>query len=175
MEILQRRCYYVKVRSYSKSIAKAHLFIVCSLAISVKMSALLYMPGFLIIMCQSLGLVQTVSYGILILLMQAVLGYPFLSEHPWQYLSGAFDLSRVFLYKWTVNWRFLGEETFLSPTFAKALLFCHLCTLLAFAHFKWCAKEGGLYQLVLNSLKRPWTGSRQVTADRESRIVLQLY
>ena len=136
------------------------------------MSALLYLPGFLVILCQTLGLAQAVSYGFLIVLVQVILGWPFLSTYPWEYLSGAFDLSRVFLFKWTVNWRFLGEEAFLSPALAKTLLLCHVCTLLAFAHFKWCAKEGGLHRLVLNSLKNPWIPSRHHNATRKLDCLL---
>lgn len=38
------------------------------------------------------------------------------------YFTSAFDFSRQFLYKWTVNWRFITEDTFHSREFATALL-----------------------------------------------------
>lgn len=102
---------------------------------------------------------QAVLYGFLIVLFQAILGKPFMEEYPLQYLAGAFDLSRVFLFKWTVNWRFLGESLFLDPALAKALLLGHLCTLLTFAHVKWCDTDGGLFELLGTSLKNPFKGS----------------
>jgi len=48
------------------------------------------------------------------------------------YIIGAFDLSRVFLYEWTVNWRFLPEEIFVDRTFHLALLGVHISLLLLF-------------------------------------------
>ena len=43
-------------------------------------------------------------------LHQALIGVEFLRAYPWQYLSRAFELSRVFFFKWTVNFRFLPED-----------------------------------------------------------------
>lgn len=41
---------------------------------------------------------------------QVVVGMPFLALHPVSYLSKAFELGRVFEFKWTVNWAFLPPE-----------------------------------------------------------------
>lgn len=49
------------------------------------------------------------------------------------YLSKAFELSRQFMFKWTVNWRFVGEETFLSREFSLALLVLHVSLLAIFS------------------------------------------
>lgn len=68
---------------------------------------------------------------------QYVLAFPFLRANPIGYLSQAFEFSRQFLFKWTVNWRFLGEETFLSLEFASALLACHVSQLLFFINERW--------------------------------------
>lgn len=54
------------------------------------------------------------SYLPLPLCPQLVLGLPFLLVNPVGYVSRAFDLGRQFLFKWTVNWRFLPEDIFLS-------------------------------------------------------------
>jgi alpha-1,3-mannosyltransferase len=62
--------------------------------------------------------------------LQVLLALPFLLSNPYNYLKGAFDLGRVFLFKWTVNWRFLPEETFLHPGFHVALLAAHVLVLL---------------------------------------------
>lgn len=42
-------------------------------------------------------------------LLQALLGAPFLAAAPGSYLQKAFELSRVFMHKWTVNLKFLPE------------------------------------------------------------------
>ena len=70
-------------------------------------------------------------------LMQVVLGYEFLVANARSYLSRAFEFSRQFMFKWTVNWRFVGEETFLSKPFSIALLSAHVVLLLAFLHTRW--------------------------------------
>ena len=49
----------------------------------------------------------------------------------------AFNLGRQFLFKWTVNWRFLPEWLFLSRYFHISLLACHLTVLLLFYLCKW--------------------------------------
>jgi len=140
--------------------------ILFSVAISVKMSVLLYIPGLFIILLRRRGFIQAALYGLLIVLFQAILGKPFLVEYPLQYLAGSFDLSRVFLFKWTVNWRFLGEDIFLDPALAKGLLLGHLCALVAFAHVKWCHSDGGLFGLLCTSLRNPFKGSlKPLTSD----------
>lgn len=58
------------------------------------------------------------------------------------YLKKAFELSRVFLFKWTVNWRFVGEETFLSKPFSQLLLVAHAGLLAAFAASRWLDPSG---------------------------------
>lgn len=67
---------------------------------------------------------------------QVLFGYPF-RKASIPYFSRAFELSRAFLYKWTVNWRFISEETFLSRPFALGLLSIHLALLLWFAATRW--------------------------------------
>lgn len=63
-------------------------------------------------------------------------GYPFRKRAP-SYFARAFELSRVFLYKWTVNWRFVPESTFLSKPFALGLLAAHAGLLLWYARTRW--------------------------------------
>ena len=41
------------------------------------------------------------------------------------------------MYKWTVNWRFVDETTFLSPLFAIGLLGVHAALLVLFLTTKW--------------------------------------
>ena len=68
---------------------------------------------------------------------QLLLSLPFLMENPLGYMNGAFDLGRQFMFKWTVNWRFLPEWLFLSRSFHLLLLSAHLLTLLLFALRRW--------------------------------------
>ena len=51
-------------------------------------------------------IVQGTAAGVL---LQLVLGAPFLVAAPASYLRKAFELSRVFLHQWTVNLHFLPE------------------------------------------------------------------
>jgi alpha-1,3-mannosyltransferase len=53
------------------------------------------------------------------------------------YVSRAFQLNRQFLYKWTVNWRFVPEDIFLSSTFSSSLLAVHGLLLLLFCTTRW--------------------------------------
>ena len=61
---------------------------------------------------------------------QLALSYPFFSlsntDLTKSYFTSAFDLSRQFLYEWTVNWRFIPENVFLSKEFSNNLLFFHV-------------------------------------------------
>jgi len=51
-------------------------------------------------------IVQGTAAGVL---LQLVLGAPFLVAAPASYLRKAFEMSRVFLHQWTVNLHFLPE------------------------------------------------------------------
>ena len=66
-----------------------------------------------------------------------MLGAPFLLANPVAYLKGSFDLGRVFLYEWTVNWRFLPENVFVHPGFHIALLLVHLGLLALYSGTWW--------------------------------------
>ncbi|KAG7195053.1 dolichyl-P-Man:Man(5)GlcNAc(2)-PP-dolichol alpha-1,3-mannosyltransferase [Scheffersomyces spartinae] len=149
----------LQLASYTYSILSTYLFVLCgvaadlySLAISVKMNALLYLPGFIFVCYFLLGenLIKLLLVLLIIPLIQVLVGWKFLiplyhDEEAkylrYQYLSNAFDFSRTFLYKWTVNWRFLSEQVFLSKTFHKSLLFLHGVVLLCFVVFKFTKKH----------------------------------
>ncbi|TDL27387.1 glycosyltransferase family 58 protein [Rickenella mellea] len=126
-----------------------------SLAVSVKMNVLLYMPGVLLILWKRNGCLGTARHVLRFVGVQAIVAFPFLSRYPGEYLSQAFDLSRIFLYKWTVNWRFINEEIFLSPEWAKGLLIGHVCVLMAFAAVKWCRQDKGLFGVISRGLVHP--------------------
>lgn len=139
-----------------------------SAALSIKMSVFLYLPGILVVLFKRHGLLYTLRHLLAMGLVQAWLAAPFLRQHPLPYLRNAFDLSRVFLYKWTVNWRFLDEQTFLSARLAKGLLFGHALTLIAFGLAKWCRRDGGTFTVIKNGLRRPGQPGSMVPMSADS-------
>ncbi|KAF8638821.1 hypothetical protein AX17_001879 [Amanita inopinata Kibby_2008] len=126
-----------------------------SLALSVKMSILLYLPGLLVILFKRRGLGSTLRYVITIIAIQMLIAVPFLQQDGWEYFQSAFDFGRVFLYKWTVNWRIINENTFLSQGWAQSLLIGHISTLAAFGLFKWCSDDGGMMAVLRRGITRP--------------------
>jgi hypothetical protein len=131
------------------------LVIVSSLALSVKMSILLYIPAVGLLLLKRRGLVQTALYLSVVIVIQMMLAFDFLTSYPWEYISGAFDLSRAFLYKWTVNWKMVEESTFLRPEFARVLIVGHLTVLAIFGFFKWPKADGGALYLIREAMKNP--------------------
>nr|XP_013015831.1 dol-P-Man:Man(5)GlcNAc(2)-PP-Dol alpha-1,3-mannosyltransferase isoform X3 [Cavia porcellus] len=108
-----------------------------SLAVSVKMNVLLFAPGLLFLLLTQFGFHGALPKLGICAALQVVLGLPFLLENPLGYLSRSFDLGRQFLFRWTVNWRFLPEALFLHRAFHLALLAAHLSLLLLFALRRW--------------------------------------
>ena len=90
-----------------------------------------------------------------IIILQGLIGLPFLREYPWEYLVGAFDFSRVFQYRWTVNWRFVPEEIFLSKPFAKGLFVIHLTILVIFLFNRWFIDLRGSFATIITAIKYP--------------------
>ncbi|MCO5579561.1 hypothetical protein L7F22_033418 [Adiantum nelumboides] len=117
---------------------------VFSVGVSVKMSVLLYAPPLLLLMFKALSLLDIAAALFIAAILQVLLGMPFLWFYPWDYFSKAFDLGRVFIHFWSVNFKFVPEAVFVSKGFALALLTLHLSLLVLFAHCKWCKHEHGL-------------------------------
>ncbi|RCH82160.1 dolichyl-P-Man:Man(5)GlcNAc(2)-PP-dolichol alpha-1,3-mannosyltransferase, partial [Rhizopus stolonifer] len=140
--------------TYRRWTVSAVLF---SLALSIKMNVLLFFPAYGILLWQTIGAYKTIAQLGLMVLIQIGLGYPFLSQYSSSYLSKAFEFSRVFDYTWTVNWRMMSEETFVSSWFAKELLAGHAFTLLMFIVCIWCPPKGGLIYVFKQgfSFKKP--------------------
>ncbi|CAN8016128.1 unnamed protein product, partial [Ixodes persulcatus] len=105
---------------------------ITSLAVSVKMNILLFAPALFVALLSTQGLFKTFLLITTCGFIQVGLGLPFLLSHPVSYLKGAFDLGRIFLFEWTVNWRFLPEEVFVDRRFHLALLALHLVAIACF-------------------------------------------
>jgi len=103
-----------------------------SLGVSIKMNVLLFAPSLLLLLWLRFGFWGTIPKLGICATLQVVLALPFLYTQPVSYFRGAFDFGRQFMYKWTVNWRFVDEETFLSSAFARGLLALHLTFLFLF-------------------------------------------
>uniref|UniRef100_A0A7S1KNQ2 dolichyl-P-Man:Man5GlcNAc2-PP-dolichol alpha-1,3-mannosyltransferase n=1 Tax=Percolomonas cosmopolitus TaxID=63605 RepID=A0A7S1KNQ2_9EUKA len=116
--------------------------LVFSFALSVKMNILLFLPGLLVLLTKRFGVWKMPMYVTGIALVQVVLALPFLYTEPHSYMKGAFDFGRKFFFKWTVNFKFLPEEVFLSDEFHKLLLAATALTLIVFG-FKWTRMDGG--------------------------------
>ncbi|XP_019265641.1 PREDICTED: dol-P-Man:Man(5)GlcNAc(2)-PP-Dol alpha-1,3-mannosyltransferase-like isoform X1 [Nicotiana attenuata] len=128
---------------------KWHLgLVIFSGAVSIKMNVLLYAPPLLLLMVKAMDIVGVISALAGAALVQIVIGLPFVLSHPASYISKAFDLGRVFIHFWSVNFKFVPEEIFVSKAFALSLLVAHLSLLLIFAHYRWCRHEGGLFAVV---------------------------
>ncbi|TMW55969.1 hypothetical protein Poli38472_008617 [Pythium oligandrum] len=103
-----------------------------SFAVSIKMNVLLFAPALFFLLLQSGGILRTLYYLTICATIQIILALPFLRHNWFNYLTKAFELSRVFTYKWTVNWKFLDEEVFVSKSLALGLLCGHMLFLVLF-------------------------------------------
>uniref|UniRef100_A0A0M3ID10 dolichyl-P-Man:Man5GlcNAc2-PP-dolichol alpha-1,3-mannosyltransferase n=1 Tax=Ascaris lumbricoides TaxID=6252 RepID=A0A0M3ID10_ASCLU len=124
-----------------------------SLAVSIKMNVLLFAPAVFFILLLNNGPAKTTFLLAVCGVVQLYIATPFLLYDPVSYLKRSFDLGRVFLFKWTVNWRFLREEVFLDKRLHVTLLVLHALLLLAFAGKVWFRSHGGLV-LLLHNLSR---------------------
>jgi alpha-1,3-mannosyltransferase len=83
-------------------------------------------------------------------------------ENPSGYINRAFEFGREFFYIWTVNFKFLPEEMFLSKKLALGLLVAHLTTLILYGFTKWTRVEGGPLKLIFGSRGE----TKKMTAER---------
>ncbi|KAF3095182.1 dolichyl-P-Man:Man(5)GlcNAc(2)-PP-dolichol alpha-1,3-mannosyltransferase, variant 2 [Orbilia oligospora] len=126
-----------------------------SLSVGVKMSSLLYLPALGLIFVLSTGSPgKALRLATLMLQIQVLLAVPFVASESGSlsgYLGRAFEFSRAFLWKWTVNWRFVGEEVFTSFSFKVGLLVVHIALLFFFLSTRWLRPvRGGLIQFIRN-------------------------
>jgi len=142
-----------------------------SFGVGIKMPLLLAAPAVSMILLQALPVKIAFNRASLIALAQFLLGLPFLLVNPWSYLTNAFNIGRRFLFKWTVNWRFVGEDTFTSPNFAIGLILANAAILTAFISNRWTRPSGlplsslfsTIYKPLPTKVQQQW--SRNVTPD----------
>jgi alpha-1,3-mannosyltransferase len=124
-----------------------------SWGLGIKMSLLLALPAIGVVLFLARGVGPSFKQAWLMAQLQVVIAFPFMSNLT-GYLSRAFEFSRQFLFKWTVNWRFVGEDVFLSREFSASLLVGHISALILFATTRWLRPaEKSISELVGNALK----------------------
>lgn len=77
--------------------------ILFGVAVNIKMSALLMLPGFLLVLDFKFGLVRTLLALGVIVGLQALIGLEFLLENPEAYLKMSYNFERAFLKVEQVN------------------------------------------------------------------------
>lgn len=172
--VLQQASYWYSTASstfiFLLNVVAADIY---SMAISTKMNALLYLPAFTMVsyFLNGENLLKTLSILLVIPLIQVIVGWKFLlpffndeeaSYLRWTYLKQAFNLSRKFLYEWTVNWKFVPEHIFLSDYFSTALLVLHAGFLLTFLFTRVLSPKltgKPLKQLLVDGLTRPFNST----------------
>jgi len=125
------------------------------------MSLLLILPAFGVLLFLAHGTVKAISLAGLIVIIQALIGWEFLHVKTNSYMGRAFELGRVFTYKWTVNWRFIDEETFLSRKFAIMLIIGHILTIIVFIERRWLRAAGLQLADVVQALGKPFGPMKQ--------------
>lgn len=115
--------------------------LVYSWGVGIKMSLLLVLPMIGILIFFTQGVFGTIAVLSSMGALQVLTAVPFL-RYPWAYFSRAFEFSRQFFFKWTVNWRFVGEDMFLSKQFSYTLLALHTSVLLTFILTRWLPPTG---------------------------------
>ncbi|PGG95854.1 hypothetical protein AJ79_09835 [Helicocarpus griseus UAMH5409] len=138
-----------------------------SMGVGVKMTLLLVAPAVAVTAVLGVGVIKAAGLGITAVSLQVLLAAPFLQENPQGYISRAFEFTRQFLFKWTVNWRFVGEDIFLSRYFALALLAAHASLLGIFSIFRWASPSNTSLTQFIKDIVR---GKQQPTRITNSFI-----
>ncbi|KAL1303625.1 hypothetical protein AAFC00_006985 [Neodothiora populina] len=147
--------------------------VIYSLGLGVKMSLLLALPAVGVILLQAVGRNGAIKNAVLMLVVQIVTGLPFLTHDANAYLSRAFEFSRQFFFKWTVNWRFVGEERFLSAGFSRSLMALHVSTLVLFITTRWLKPSQQTFVEVMRSVLSPSSVPPEKPAVIAARITPQ--
>ncbi|TVY84288.1 Dol-P-Man:Man(5)GlcNAc(2)-PP-Dol alpha-1,3-mannosyltransferase [Lachnellula suecica] len=125
-----------------------------SWGVGIKMTLLLALPSIGVMLFLARGVQASLKQAWMMIQLQVIIAFPFLPSNLTGYLSSAFEFSRQFMFKWTVNWRFVGEETFSSKEFSITLLVGHISALILFITTRWLRPaEKPLKELIGNALK----------------------
>ncbi|KAF4461902.1 dolichyl-P-Man:Man(5) c(2)-PP-dolichyl mannosyltransferase [Fusarium albosuccineum] len=149
--------------------------VVYSWGLGIKMSLLLVLPAVGVILFLGRGFNASLRLAWLMAQIQFAIGIPFITKNPRGYAARAFELSRQFKFEWTVNWRMLGEELFLSKSFALVLLLLHATVLLVFIAKRWIQPAGRPLSALIPSFLRAKSPFTQHEELRISHYVSPQY
>ncbi|KAI5463485.1 glycosyltransferase [Mariannaea sp. PMI_226] len=135
--------------------------------LGIKMSLLLVLPAVGVILFLGRGFNGSLRLAWLMAQVQFAIAIPFLAKNPWGYLGRAFELSRQFKFEWTVNWRMMGEEAFLSKSFSLVLLAFHFMVLVIFIVARWLQPANQPLHAMIPAFLR---GRSPFTKQEELRI-----
>lgn len=139
-------------------------FMVWVFGVGIKMTLLLAAPALAVILIQGVGLGEAVFLGTYGGMVQGFAAMPFLSnEIGFEYFFRAFDFGRRFLFKWTVNWRFLGEDMFDSRAFAITLIVLHVSLLFYFLKTRWIKPSS----LTISEFVKKWATLSMSVKDEQ--------
>ncbi|KAI1211034.1 glycosyltransferase family 58 protein [Annulohypoxylon truncatum] len=145
--------------------------IVYSWGLGIKMSLLLVLPAIGVVLLLGRGFSGSLKCAMIMVNIQIAIASPFLQENARGYASKAFELTRQFFFKWTVNWRFVGEDIFLSRPFSLFLLAMHAIVLIGFVVNKWLKPaQKPLFAMVAPILQLSSPFSPQEEREVASRV-----
>ena len=121
-------------RKMSYIVASCTIF---SFGFGTKMNLFLFGPGLGVVLVRMVGTLRMLYLVLWCGVLQVIIALPFLIVNPAGYLLRSFELGRVFMYKWTVNYKCVSEEVFVSQQLAILLLFCNAMCWLLFGHYRW--------------------------------------
>lgn len=148
------RCSKKPLTSKKRTIFAFLTSLTYTIAISVKMNALLYFPAVIVslYLLNEGQLFLTLCNLLVMILWQINVALPFLKEYPSEYLKGAFNFGRQFMFKWSINWQFLEEEGFHNKSFHLTLLASQFIAILTIL----LTSYPYLINSVLTSLRHPF-------------------
>lgn len=131
--------------------------ILLGIAVNIKMSALLMLPGFFLTVAIEGGIGRVIISLLIIIGLQFLIGLEFIMSNSNAYFSMSYNFERVFLKVEQVNFQFLSQEFMHSKEFNTFLLAMHILFLVVFLLFKWTTlapmeffKQIKLYPFELN-------------------------
>jgi len=125
-----------------------------SWGLGIKMSLLLALPAVGLMLFLGRGMAGSLKQAWMMIQLQLVIALQFLPTNTVGYFRRAFEFSRVFMFKWTVNWRYVGEDVFLSKAFSISLLVGHVSTLVLFITTRWLRPaEKPIWDMAMNALE----------------------